>query len=41
MKHVQERRGFADDKAYGKWHMGPGMVVVAPEPEKVLNEAEN
>jgi phosphoribosylformylglycinamidine cyclo-ligase len=36
MKHVQELRDFTDKKAYGKWHMGPGMVVATPEPEKVL-----
>lgn len=39
MTEVQRLRGFTDEKAYGKWHMGPGMVVVTPEPEKVLEEA--
>lgn len=40
MKHVQELRGFSDEKAYGKWHMGPGMVIATPEPEKVIIEAK-
>lgn len=40
MKHVQELRGFTDEKAYGKWHMGPGMVIATPEPKKVLAEAK-
>jgi phosphoribosylformylglycinamidine cyclo-ligase len=40
MTHVQELRGFSDEKAYGKWHMGPGMIVATPEPGKVLAEAE-
>ncbi len=39
MLHIQRLRGFDDTKAYGKWHMGPGMVVVTTEPEKVLEEA--
>lgn len=41
MKHVQELRGFDDEKAYGKWHMGPGMVIATPEPAKVLTQAES
>lgn len=40
MLHVQELRNFDDEKAYGKWHMGPGMVVASPEPEKVLEVAQ-
>lgn len=36
MTHAQELRGFDDSTAYGKWHMGPGMVIATPEPEKVL-----
>jgi phosphoribosylformylglycinamidine cyclo-ligase len=40
MLHVQQLRGFSDHKAYGKWHMGPGMVIATPEPEKVLAEAQ-
>jgi phosphoribosylformylglycinamidine cyclo-ligase len=41
MTEVQKLRGFPDDKAYGKWHMGVGMVVATSEPEKVLAEAES
>jgi len=40
MLEVQRLRGFSDEKAYGKWHMGPGMVIATPEPEKVLAAAE-
>lgn len=40
MLKMQEIRGFSDRTAYGKWHMGPGMVVTTPEPDKVLAAAE-
>lgn len=40
MLEVQRLRGLGDKKAYGKWHMGPGMVIATPEPENVLAEAE-
>jgi len=40
MKHVQTLRGFSDEQAYGKWHMGPGMVIATAEPDKVLAQAE-
>lgn len=40
MLKMQELRGFSDATAYGKWHMGPGMVIATPEPEKVLEAAE-
>lgn len=40
MLEVQRLRGFSDEKAYGKWHMGPGMVIATPEPEKVVTAAE-
>lgn len=40
MLHVQDLRNFDDRKAYGKWHMGPGMIVATTEPEKVIAEAE-
>lgn len=39
MLEVQKMRGFSDEKAYGKWHMGVGMIISTPEPEKVLAEA--
>lgn len=40
MLEVQEIREFDDKTAYGKWHMGSGMIIVTPEPKKVLAEAE-
>jgi phosphoribosylformylglycinamidine cyclo-ligase len=39
MLEVQKLSKFSDEKAYGKWHMGPGMVIATPDPETVLNEA--
>lgn len=39
MLEVQRLRKFSDEKAYGKWHMGPGMIVVTTDPEKVIAEA--
>ena len=40
MTHVQMLRDFDDEKAYGKWHMGPGMIIATPDLETVLAEAE-
>ncbi len=40
MRHVQELRGYSDEKAYSKLHMGPGMIIASPEPEKVLAVAQ-
>lgn len=40
MLKMQEINGYPDRQAYGKWHMGPGMVVATTEPEKVLEAAE-
>lgn len=39
MRHVQNLAGFEDRKAYGKWHMGPGMIIATPEPSKVIQAA--
>lgn len=39
MKHVQDIRNFDDKTAYGKWHMGPGMIVVTTDPETVIETA--
>jgi phosphoribosylformylglycinamidine cyclo-ligase len=36
MLHVQRIRGLTDQEAYKKWHMGPGMIVSTPEPDKFL-----
>jgi phosphoribosylformylglycinamidine cyclo-ligase len=41
MLKVQELRGFSDKVAYGKWHMGQGMVIATSEPDAVLEAAEN
>ena len=40
MTEVQKLRGFSDEKAYGKWHMGVGMVIATSEPARVLAEAK-
>lgn len=40
MLKMQELRGFDDRTAYGKWHMGPGMIIATPGPDKVLDAAE-
>jgi phosphoribosylformylglycinamidine cyclo-ligase len=40
MLKMQEIRQFDDITAYTKWHMGPGMVIATPEPDKVLEAAE-
>ncbi len=40
MLKMQGINGYPDREAYGKWHMGPGMVVVTPDPEQVLAAAE-
>lgn len=41
MLHVQSLREFSDTKAYGKWHMGPGMVIATSDPEVVIQEAQS
>ena len=41
MLEVQRLRGLSDELAYGKWHMGPGMVLATPESEKVLAAAKD
>lgn len=40
MLKMQEIREFDDETAYNKWHMGPGMIIATPEPDKVLEVAE-
>ncbi len=40
MLAVQGWRSIADRAAYSKWHMGPGMILATPEPEKVCEAAE-
>lgn len=41
MLHCQEVAGVTDREAYETWNMGQGMVVVTPEPDKVLAVAAN
>ena len=40
MLEVQNLRGFSDEQAYRKWHMGPGMVIATLKPEEVMAKAE-
>lgn len=40
MQAVQEIRGLTDKQAYGKWHMGPGMVIATTDPDIVIKLAE-
>ena len=40
MREAQIISRFSDETAYGKWHMGPGMIVATPEPSKVIAVAE-
>lgn len=39
MSLVQRLGEVPDKDAYGYWHMGPGMIIATPEPEKVLEIA--
>ncbi len=39
MLEAQKLRGFSDEQAYGKWHMGPGMIIATSDPETVITEA--
>ncbi len=39
MKYSQEIGGYSDEDAYRVWHMGPGMVIATPEPDRVLEAA--
>lgn len=39
MSYVQKLRNFSDEQAYQKWHMGCGMILATPEPQKILSEA--
>jgi phosphoribosylformylglycinamidine cyclo-ligase len=41
MKHAQNLSMLTDREAYGKWHMGPGMIVATNDPETVLDEARS
>lgn len=36
MLHAQELGDVPDDEVYRTWNMGQGMIIVTPEPEKVM-----
>jgi phosphoribosylaminoimidazole (AIR) synthetase len=40
MRHCQEIGGILDTDAYRAWHMGQGMAVITPEPDKAIAEAQ-
>jgi phosphoribosylformylglycinamidine cyclo-ligase len=40
VKYCQELGGVSDKDAYRAWHMGQGMLLITPEPHKVLVEAQ-
>lgn len=40
MLEVQRIRGFSDEQAYGKWHMGPGMILATKTPDEVIEVAK-
>lgn len=39
MTYCQKLGGITDREAYRTWNMGQGLVVITPEPEKVIEEA--
>ncbi len=40
MRFVQDLDGLSDKQAYGKWHMGSGMIISTSDPQAVLDHAE-
>jgi phosphoribosylformylglycinamidine cyclo-ligase len=40
MAITQKIGGYPDEKAYKRWHMGPGMIIATPNPDKVLEFAK-
>jgi len=40
MLYCQEKGNVSDEEAYKTWNMGQGMVIITPEPEKVMEIAE-
>lgn len=40
MLYCQEQGQVADDEAYKTWNMGQGMLVITPEPDKVIAVAQ-
>lgn len=39
MEFLHGLSGFSDEKAYGKWHMGSGMIISTSNPQAVLDHA--
>jgi len=39
MLACQQKAGISDEDAYHTWNMGQGMILVTPEPEKVIQVA--
>ncbi len=40
MLHLQEIGNVSDKTAYQTWNMGQGMIIITPEPEKVMSVAK-
>jgi len=40
MIHLQELGKVTDTEAYKTWNMGQGMLVITPEPERVITQAK-
>ncbi len=40
MQYCQELGKIKDTEAYKTWNMGQGLVIITPEPEKVIEEAK-
>lgn len=40
MLEAQRVLGYSDEKAYSKWHMGPGMVIATSDPEAVIEQSD-
>ena len=41
MLYCQEKGNVADKEAYNTWCMGQGMIIITPEPDKVMDVASN
>jgi len=41
MKHCQEIGNIEDKETYKTWNMGQGLIIITPEPEKVIKELTN
>jgi phosphoribosylformylglycinamidine cyclo-ligase len=40
MLHCQKSGNVEDEEAYKTWNMGQGLMIITPEPSKVIEEAE-